>query len=163
MLTAAAACSSRMHNDCSCVSHTALCCYLCPCSCYCCTAIIHQGTPSSAPARHVITPSAVTPASPAPKTPPSTGALNHAPQGRHILLEYYKIPRQRFASLTDTQALQDTFKVLIQQAAMTYLGHSCHVFAGTDGVTCVFLLSESHISIHTWPEHQYAGGQAAAA
>jgi S-adenosylmethionine/arginine decarboxylase-like enzyme len=60
--------------------------------------------------------------------------------------------------LTDTQSLQHTFKVLIQQAAMTYLGHSCHVFAGTDGVTCVFLLSESHISIHTWPEHQYAGG-----
>jgi S-adenosylmethionine/arginine decarboxylase-like enzyme len=51
--------------------------------------------------------------------------------------------------------------VLIQQAGMTYLGHSCHVFAGTDGVTCVFLLSESHISIHTWPEHNYAGGSVA--
>ncbi|WIA15363.1 hypothetical protein OEZ85_002027 [Tetradesmus obliquus] len=39
---------------------------------------------------------------------------------------------------------------------MTYLGHSCHVFAGTQGVTCVFLLSESHLSLHTWPEHHYA-------
>ncbi|WIA35563.1 hypothetical protein OEZ86_003988 [Tetradesmus obliquus] len=76
--------------------------------------------------------------------------------GRHTLLEYYNIPEHLFAPLTDIDTLQRSLTVLIQQSAMTYLGHSCHVFAGTQGVTCVFLLSESHLSLHTWPEHHYA-------
>ncbi|KAF6256332.1 S-adenosylmethionine decarboxylase-domain-containing protein [Scenedesmus sp. NREL 46B-D3] len=86
----------------------------------------------------------------------STGALGHAPKGRHILLEYYHIPGHLFAPLTDTARLRHALTVLIQQSGMTYLGNTCHVFEGTEGVTCVFLLSESHISIHTWPEHGYA-------
>jgi S-adenosylmethionine decarboxylase len=31
-----------------------------------------------------------------------------------------------------------------------------HPFAATGGVSGVAVLAESHISIHTWPEHRYA-------
>jgi S-adenosylmethionine/arginine decarboxylase-like enzyme len=87
------------------------------------------------------------------------------PVGRHILLEYYKIPQHAFAETVTlsegTRRLQRDIVVLIQQAGMTSLGQSCHVFPVASGlpaaVTCLFLLSESHISLHTWPEHGYAG------
>jgi S-adenosylmethionine decarboxylase len=32
----------------------------------------------------------------------------------------------------------------------------CHHFGEGQGVTGVLLLQESHISIHTWPEYDYA-------
>jgi hypothetical protein len=118
------------------------------------SAVIH-GAATHPRQQHLL--QAPTPTSPAPHQPQNSATAAHAPLGRHTLLEFYKIPGHIFAPLTDTDALQRTLTVLIQQAGMTYLGHSCHVFAGTHGVTCVFLLSESHLSIHTWPEHQYAG------
>lgn len=38
-----------------------------------------------------------------------------------------------------------------EKIGMTYLGRSIHRFA-PHGVSVVFLLAESHISVHTWPE-----------
>ena len=79
------------------------------------------------------------------------------PRGRHITLDFYKIPGHHFSAVANPKTLARTASELIQRSAMTLLGHSCHVFRDTGGITCVFLLSESHLSIHTWPEHGYAG------
>ena len=41
-------------------------------------------------------------------------------------------------------------------AGARVLGARFHPFGPGQGVTGVLLLAESHISIHTWPEHGYA-------
>jgi S-adenosylmethionine decarboxylase len=41
-------------------------------------------------------------------------------------------------------------------AGATVLNSHFHHFGEQQGVTGVLLLMESHISIHTWPEHGYA-------
>jgi len=41
------------------------------------------------------------------------------------------------------------------EAGATVLGESFHKFQPV-GVTGVVIISESHICIHTWPEHRYA-------
>ena len=85
---------------------------------------------------------------------PSPGSF---PKGRHITLDFHNIPRHRFSKVADPDSFHRKAAQLIQDSGMTLLGHSCHVFSNTQGITCVFLLSESHLSIHTWPEHGYAG------
>jgi len=42
----------------------------------------------------------------------------------------------------------------IVNSGMTFLGSRSHLFPG-GGLTAVWLLSESHLSIHTWPEHGF--------
>lgn len=62
----------------------------------------------------------------------------------------------------DATLLRDDtrLKSLLQQAATeggaTILDCRFHRFGGEGGVTGLLLLAESHISIHTWPEHQFA-------
>ena len=71
----------------------------------------------------------------------------------HGLLDLYGCP---------TGLLQDEsrLKALLEQAAAaagaTVIGSHFHTFGGAGGVTGVLLLAESHISIHTWPEHGFA-------
>lgn len=49
---------------------------------------------------------------------------------------------------------------LLTQAALaagaTVLSDQFHQFGGHGGVTGVLVLAESHITVHTWPEHHYA-------
>ena len=42
----------------------------------------------------------------------------------------------------------------IINSGMTFLGSRSHLFPG-GGLTTVFLLFESHLSFHTWPEHSF--------
>ncbi|MEB3272724.1 MAG: adenosylmethionine decarboxylase [Prochlorothrix sp.] len=74
------------------------------------------------------------------------------PIGTHCILELYGCP----SSLLDdpafiTQALRDAAVA----AEATLLSEVVHEF-DPQGVTGLALLSESHISIHTWPEMHYA-------
>lgn len=45
-------------------------------------------------------------------------------------------------------------KYAAKKANATSLEHTYHEFQPS-GVTAVLLLSESHISLHSWPEHNY--------
>ena len=47
--------------------------------------------------------------------------------------------------------LSDVFVRALQKAGATILHKLIHVFPGS-GLTCVLILSESHASLHTWPE-----------
>ena len=69
--------------------------------------------------------------------------------GRHLIASYIDCEPQ---SLSDTRELDKAMRTAIEASGATILKDSRHTFEG-GGVTNVYLLSESHASIHTYPEH----------
>lgn len=59
------------------------------------------------------------------------------------------------AVLSDTVACQQHLVGLITELALNKVGEVFHAFPG-GGFTATICLTESHISIHTWPEYQLA-------
>lgn len=58
--------------------------------------------------------------------------------------------------LKNAPALHDFFLGTLQRSRFTVLDHLIHKFsAGGEGVTGLYLLSESHLSYHTYPESHY--------
>lgn len=55
--------------------------------------------------------------------------------------------------LNRTQILFDVCERICQEFHLNYLDRAVHEFG--PGVTVVYLLSESHIAIHSWPENGY--------
>lgn len=74
------------------------------------------------------------------------------PLGRHLLLELYKCPVD---ILNDIQKIQDILVNVVEQINVTLISKSFHHFSPY-GVSGVVVIAESHITIHTWPEHRYA-------
>ncbi len=56
----------------------------------------------------------------------------------------------------DTEALEAALRAASLKAGATVVDSKFHHFGEGGGVTGVVLLAESHISIHTWPELDYA-------
>jgi S-adenosylmethionine decarboxylase len=75
------------------------------------------------------------------------------PHGRHLLVDLHGIAAAR---LTDTAAIEALLREAARVAGSTPVGGHFHTFGPGLGVTGVLLLQESHISIHTWPEHGFA-------
>ena len=71
--------------------------------------------------------------------------------GTHLILDVWN--GQGF---NDLQMLQNTLKGMAHAAGATILNVDLHSFENYGGVTGVITLSESHISVHTWPELAYA-------
>jgi S-adenosylmethionine decarboxylase len=69
-------------------------------------------------------------------------------KGLHILAE---IDTEAIEALTDYAAAKQLLQKLIEKHGLTIVGE---VFANFEsgGFTGVYCLTESHISIHTWPE-----------
>lgn len=68
--------------------------------------------------------------------------------GDHFLLNLYGCDEQK---LDDEVFIRDVLDSAAYCAKMTVLNVASHKFS-PQGVTCILLLAESHISIHTWPE-----------
>nr|WP_211187149.1 adenosylmethionine decarboxylase [Achromobacter sp. Bel] len=77
----------------------------------------------------------------------------HATPGRHVLADFRGVAAER---LTDPAALESQMVAAAQAAGAQVLSAHFHHFGEGAGVTGVVLLSESHISIHSWPEHRFA-------
>ncbi len=72
--------------------------------------------------------------------------------GFHIVAELYvKDPN----ILNDENKIREALTDASIAGNMTVINVSSHKFA-PHGVTALVLLAESHMSIHTWPEHGYA-------
>lgn len=69
----------------------------------------------------------------------------------HFLLDIFKAK-----SLCDINFIEDALKESAIDAGCTILNSNFHQFGKNAGVTGVLILAESHISIHTWPEIEYA-------
>ena len=76
--------------------------------------------------------------------------------GLHILATF-SAPAQ---ALRDAAACRVFFDSLVQAHELEKVGEAYHSFpqddAGAGGFTAVLALTESHLSIHTWPEHGLA-------
>lgn len=75
------------------------------------------------------------------------------PVGRHLVLDYWGCDARL---LCDEVALVQIINDAAEAAGAHVLATESHQFDG-QGVTAFSILSESHISIHTWPESHYAG------
>ncbi len=72
--------------------------------------------------------------------------------GLHVLLDLGGCPPE---SLHDRDLLARILREAAAAAGATIVGELFHRFApvGVSGVSGVLLIAESHVSIHTWPEH----------
>lgn len=72
--------------------------------------------------------------------------------GKHVLADLHGCDA---AALDDEPRLVAHLRASAEAAGATVLSVSSHRFEPA-GVTAIALLSESHLSIHTWPERGYA-------
>lgn len=72
----------------------------------------------------------------------------HQFKGKHYTASYRGC---EYRSLVDIPALREAMIHAVEKSGATLLDISEHTFPG-DGYTMVILLSESHASIHTYPE-----------
>jgi len=70
----------------------------------------------------------------------------------HYLIEFYGIDSQK---LDDLEWIQSHMLTSLSGSGATYVNHYFHKFT-PQGVSGVIVIAESHLSIHTWPEKQYA-------
>lgn len=68
--------------------------------------------------------------------------------GHHILVSLYGIS---FHLLDDLDGIRTAFEEAVEACGATVLNRFSHKFQ-PQGVTVVYALAESHISIHTFPE-----------
>jgi len=76
----------------------------------------------------------------------------HSPIGIHYLLECSGIDA---VILTDKDLLEKILHQGATDAGATIVETTIHEF-NPHGLSGVIVIAESHIAIHTWPEHQYA-------
>lgn len=72
--------------------------------------------------------------------------------GKHLLVELNNCPS---APLNDVSFIRETMLSAARESGATVLGESFHTFS-PQGVSGVIIIAESHLTIHTWPEHGYA-------
>ena len=80
------------------------------------------------------------------KIPPGAWAA-----GTHLLLDLHG------ASLLDNiEHIEQAMRDIVTACGATLLHIHLHHFTPSGGVSGVAVLAESHISVHTWPERDYA-------
>jgi S-adenosylmethionine decarboxylase len=63
----------------------------------------------------------------------------------------------RAEALRDLAAVRGLLEKILLRLELRVIGEGAwHKFGGEGGVTGVYLLTESHLSVHTYPEHQIA-------
>ena len=71
--------------------------------------------------------------------------------GQHLIADLHGC-----AGLDDAVRIERALRAAVVAADATLIDLRLHHFGPGQGVTGVAILAESHVSIHTWPEHGYA-------
>ena len=72
--------------------------------------------------------------------------------GHHLLAEFTGCDP---ASLTDLEGVTTAMLHAAEASGATIVTHSFHHFS-PHGVSGAVIIAESHLAIHTWPEHSFA-------
>lgn len=87
-----------------------------------------------------------------PQPVPISTPSGHSPEGCHILLELSGCPAPL---LDDVAAVERELVQAAREAGARVVNAVFHAFA-PQGISGVVVIAESHVTIHTWPEHGYA-------
>jgi len=84
---------------------------------------------------------------------------NNNELGTHLIVDLIDIPSNIFLNELNKENYE-TFDTLVELSltshGMNVLQKNAHFFDGHIGaLTSFYLLSESHLSLHTWPENNY--------
>jgi len=71
--------------------------------------------------------------------------------GVHLLIELWTS-----LYLTDASRIREIIIKAVNACGATILNIDLHLFSPNGGVSGIAVLQESHLSIHTWPEYEYA-------
>ena len=71
--------------------------------------------------------------------------------GSHVLVDLWGAK-----NLDNQEFIDQTLNHAAEVAGATVLSSDLHQFSSSGGVSGVLILAESHISIHTWPEKEFA-------
>ena len=72
--------------------------------------------------------------------------------GKHIILEMWGCCKD---TIDNVEVVKEILVKATESVKATLVDVVCHRFSPY-GVTGVAILAESHIAVHTWPEHGYA-------
>jgi S-adenosylmethionine decarboxylase len=87
-----------------------------------------------------------------PTNAPYCGTNGHVRYaGVHLVIEFWQAEH-----LDDVDAIERIMRQAVQDCGATLLHIHLHEFPAGGGVSGVGVLMESHISVHTWPEFEYA-------
>ena len=69
--------------------------------------------------------------------------------GKHMIIDLKGVCNVKL--MNDVKAIQELIEAICETYHYHILGKNCHCFVPV-GITLVYMLSESHISLHTFPE-----------
>ena len=72
-------------------------------------------------------------------------------RGRHLIADVINI--ENYSLLNTVDGVKPLMEKKIKNMSLNVVGHLHHQFQPI-GATCLYLLSESHMTIHTYPEYQ---------
>ncbi len=72
--------------------------------------------------------------------------------GRQILVELYDCKESK---LNDVEHIEHSMLEATKKSQATIVSHNFHKF-NPYGISGVIVIAESHVTIHTWPEYNYA-------
>lgn len=72
--------------------------------------------------------------------------------GRQILVEFYDCDSDK---INDVSFVESAFLEATRKSKATIISHNFHKFSPY-GISGVVVIAESHVTIHSWPEYNYA-------